>query len=131
MSRLRVVAAALVSLCGCQSKSSPPEGALKPPEHAVVVHFKYGLPDVSALRDVESKVEQAIVAAHVGEYDGDEIAVDLSDGYLYMYGPNGDGLFAAVRPVLESASFMKGAVVTVRYGPPGARQATITIGAGR
>ena len=67
--------------------------------------------------------------ARVGEYDGDEIAVDLSDGSLYMYGPTGDALFAAVKPVLESANFMKGAVVTVRYGPPGARQTTTTLGA--
>jgi hypothetical protein len=123
-----LLAAALVSLCACRSKGPQP---VKPPEHAVIVHFKYGLRDLSALRDVENKVEQAVRAAQVGEYDGDEIAVDLSDGSLYMYGPNGDGLFAAVRPVLESASFMRGAVVTVRYGPPGSRQDTTTLGTAR
>ena len=46
------------------------------------------------------------------------MAADGSDGFLYMYGPDADRLFAAVRPVLEGADFMRGARVTLRYGPP-------------
>jgi hypothetical protein len=33
-----------------------------------------------------------------------------------MYGPDADKLFSAVKPVLETASFMKSAKVVLRYG---------------
>ncbi len=99
-------------------------------EHAVIVNFKYGLANLNALRMVERDLERAIRRASVGEYDGDEIAVDLSHGSLWMYGPDADRLFAAIRPILMSVPFMKGAVVTLRYGGPDPdKTATITIGA--
>ena len=66
----------------------------------------------------ERQLESAITAAQAGEYDGNEVAVDGSDGTLYMYGPDADKLFAAIRPALEACSFMKGALVRLRYGPP-------------
>jgi hypothetical protein len=95
-------------------------GAMADPEHAVIVHFVgYGSTDLSRLFALEERLEVAIEKANVGEYDGNEIATDGSDGYLYMYGPNADTLFNVVRPILESTDFMKGAKVTLRYGPPG------------
>ena len=48
------------------------------------------------------------------------LAVDGSDGTLYMYGPDADRLFAAIKPALEACAFMKGAVAKLRYGPPAA-----------
>jgi hypothetical protein len=99
------------------------------PEHAVIVYFNYGSTDLQPLFALEDKLEQAISAANAGEFDGNEVAVDGSDGYLYMYGPDADKLFEAVRPVLESSSFMKGAAVTKRYGPPedGIREVVVRI----
>ena len=66
----------------------------------------------------------------VGEFDGNEVAADGSDGFLYMYGPDADALFVAVRSTLEAAVFMKGARVKLRYGPPenGVREAEIELG---
>lgn len=100
------------------------------PEHAVIVHFRYGQPDLDPLRAVESRLEAAIEKAGVGEFDGDEIAVDLSDGSLYMYGPDADRLFAAIRPVLDTTPFLRGATVRLRYGPPaqGTRETALVIG---
>jgi hypothetical protein len=97
---------------------SKAEPAAKPMEHAVVVHFDYiGSTDLQPLFSVEEQLETAIAAASAGELDGNEVAVDGSDGFLYMYGPDADRLFAAVRPVLEACSFMRGARITLRYGP--------------
>jgi hypothetical protein len=90
----------------------------KEPEHAVIVHFRYGTTDLQRLFDLEDRLIVAIDAAGAGEYDGNEVATDGSDGYLYMYGPNADRLFEAVRPILEATEFIKGAAVTLRYGPP-------------
>jgi len=89
-------------------------------EQAVIVYFQYGSLDLSRLYELEDRVEAAIVKVGAGEYDGHEIAVDGSDGVLYMYGPNADLLFETVHPILETTQFMHGAKVVKRYGPPGA-----------
>lgn len=100
-----------------------------PPEHAVIVHFNYGSTDLQPLFALEDELEDAIAAAAAGAYDGNEVAADGSDGFLYMYGPDADKLLAAVKPVLEACEFMRGATVTVRYGPPedGVREFSVTI----
>lgn len=102
-------------------------------DHAVIVAFRYGLPDLKPLHELEDKIEQSINAAAAGEFDGNEIAANLSDGSLYMYGPDADRLFSAVQPALESAAFMRGAVVTLRYGRPdkATRERKVTVGATR
>jgi hypothetical protein len=88
-------------------------------EQAVIVHFfNYGSRDLTRLFALEDKLEKAIAISGAGEYDGNEIAVDGSDGYLYMYGPDADRLFLVVKPILELTPFTKGAHVTKRYGPP-------------
>src|SRR4051812_23834215 len=94
-------------------------------EQAVVIHFNYGIlragdqkPDLQPLFELERRLEKAIADAKAGEYDGNEIAVSGKDGSLYMYGPDADRLYEAVRPILEAVPFMKGAKVKKRYGPP-------------
>lgn len=101
------------------------------PEHAVLVHFAYGSTDLSRLFSLEERLEEVIAAAGVGEFDGNEVAVDGSDGTLYMYGPDADALFEAVRPTLEATDFMQGARVRLRYGPPedGVREVEAVVGA--
>ncbi|HVS18698.1 MAG TPA: hypothetical protein VMT18_08875 [Planctomycetota bacterium] len=110
-----------------------PEDASSAPEHAVLVHFAYGSTDLSRLIALEDRLEEAIGVAGVGELDGNEVATDGSDGSLYMYGPDADALFAAVRPTLEGSDFMRGARVTLRYGPPvdGCRQVDVVLGIGQ
>jgi hypothetical protein len=101
-------------------------------EHAIIVHFQYGSTDLTRLFALEDKLIEAISSAKAGEFDGNEIAADGSDGYLYMYGPDADRLFDVVLPILKSADFMKGAAVTRRYGriQENPRVGSVTIGAG-
>lgn len=98
-------------------------------EHAVVVHFAYGSKDLTKLFALEDELEKAILAAGAGEFDGDEVATDGSDGYLYMYGPNADRLLEVIKPILEKTSFMHGAKAKLRYGPPqaGSKEQIIVI----
>jgi hypothetical protein len=86
-------------------------------EHAVLIEFKYGPADLSTLFALEEELERAIPPG-VGELDGNEMAVDLSDGTLYLYGPDADALWHAIEPVVIAASFIQGAIVRLRYGPP-------------
>lgn len=88
------------------------------PEHAVIVHFRYKMDSLDPLHELESELEKQIRREGVGEYDGHEIAMDLSDGFLYMYSANAETLFKAVKPTLEKSKFMKGAVARLRFGPP-------------
>lgn len=99
----------------------PSSAPAKPPEHALIVQFTYGSTDLSALFALEAELASAIQANGAGEYDGNEIAADGSDGTLYMYGPNADALYEAVRATLQSKAFMDGARARIRYGQPGAQ----------
>lgn len=87
-------------------------------EHAVIVRFDYGSTDLEPLFGLEEQLEQAIAEADAGEYDGNEVAVSGSDGILYMYGPDADALYSVVKPILASATCIRNAVATLRYGPP-------------
>ena len=100
-------------------------------DHAVIVHFLYGSTDLSRVYALEDELVEALEMAEAGEFDGNEMAADGSDGYLYMYGPDADILFNAIKPVLESADFMKNAKAKLRFGPPneGAREVDVIIGA--
>jgi hypothetical protein len=86
-------------------------------EHAVIVHFDYGSTELSALFELEDQLEEVILAAGVGEFDGNEMAVDGSDGFLYMYGPDADTLFSAIKTTLAESTSIRNAVATLRYGP--------------
>lgn len=100
-------------------------------EHAVIVRFDYGHKDWKPFFDWEEKFEAAVTAAGVGEYDGNELAVDGSDGMLFLYGPDADKLFAVVKPHLEAASLLKNVVVTLRYGAVDdatAKETTVRVG---
>jgi hypothetical protein len=87
-------------------------------EHALIVHFSYGRKNLDALFALEDKLEKAVAKLEGAVYDGHEVAVDGSDGRLYLYGPDADQLSAKVVPVLKKAAFMKGARIVKRYGPP-------------
>ena len=99
-------------------------------EHAVIIHFQYGKGKMDDLYKLRDKIEQQINSKGLGEYDGHEIATDLSDGFFYMYGPNAEQLFAGIKLILEETDFMKGAKAKLRFGPPedGVKEITIEIG---
>ena len=106
----------IIAFLGISSTATA--SAALPDEQAVIVNFSYGDTDMTRLYALEDRLREAIEKEGVGEFDGDEVAVDGSDGTLYMYGPNADRLFAVVKPILELSDFMRGAAITLRYGPP-------------
>jgi hypothetical protein len=101
------------------------------PEHAVTIAFQYGIQELAPLHELEDKLEELLSDKGVGECDGHEIATDYSDGFLYLYGPNAENLFKVIQPLLESTNFTKGAVATLRFGPPedGVKEIELIIGA--
>jgi hypothetical protein len=121
---------ALAAFLGIGSGSPSVRAAAAKHEEAVIVHFDYGQKDWSRFFEFEKSLEEVIAKAAVGEYDGNELATDRSDGSMYMYGPDADALFAIVEPRLLSASFLRNVVVTLRYGAvtdPTAREKTVRL----
>jgi hypothetical protein len=101
------------------------------PEHAVIIHLlvsdaESGLDDLSAL---EERLTDAIEAAKVGEFDGNEVGG--GEYVLFMYGPDAERLFAVVRPVVDSLPPRVGSYAILRWGradDPHARQERRAIG---
>ena len=114
MKRLVSVLLAVLTMAGVRPSAS--EVVASASEQAVIVHFDYGNADWKPFFAFEKILEDAINKSGAGDYDGNELAVDGSDGSLYMYGPDADKLLAVAKPILLSTSLLKNVTVTLRYG---------------
>jgi hypothetical protein len=82
---------------------------------------------LSRLFAAEDQLTEAIEKAGADELDGHEIAMDGSDGFLYIYGPSADRLFEVIEPVLKATDFMQGAEVQLRYGSADSNPEEMTV----
>ena len=106
-----------------RKKAKQADGA---PDHAVLVRIATPTGDEEfALDAVEDQLIAAIDAAGAGEFDGNEFGPDGAT--LYLYGPDGERLFAVVEPILRGAGFPAGSHAIVRAGGPGAPQREVAI----
>jgi hypothetical protein len=86
-------------------------------DQSVIIHFfNYGREELDDLFQLEAILRVVVDKAGIGQYDGHEIAIDGSDGFLFMYGPDADTLYSAVKPILQKIDYMKGAEVRKQYG---------------
>jgi hypothetical protein len=83
---------------------------------ALIVRFNYGLPSTDQFFELDEVLHEAFLEFEPTLYDGHEIAMDLSDGTYFFYGPDADELLRLATPFLLRYSFMKGAECTRRYG---------------
>ncbi|MDC6133633.1 MULTISPECIES: hypothetical protein [Burkholderia] len=84
----------------------------KPSAPVMMVHFTFYERDLPRLRQLEQSLRVKIERAHAGELGETELHLDGNDGYLYMYGPDADRLYALVGPMLRASRLMGGAEVT-------------------
>lgn len=82
----------------------------------VIVHFFYGVSDLSALHVLEEELNSTVQRNMVGEYHGNEMSVDNGDGYLFILGDDAERIFNCVKPLLQSFYFMDRSMVTLRTG---------------
>jgi len=129
MKRLLFALPVLLFLLSAYANSGNAKGS--PPEQAVIVYFDYGSADWKPFFAFEKTLEDAVNHSGAGDYDGNELAVDGSDGSLYMYGPDADKLFAVAKPILLSTRLLKNIKVVLRYGrvdDKSAREVTVRLG---
>jgi hypothetical protein len=87
-----------------------------PNEHSVVIYFNYGIEEDGPYWDLGMELEKILRVNRLGVYDGHEIAMDNTDGSYYMYGPNAEAIFKAIKPTLDATGFMKGATAVLKFG---------------
>ncbi len=94
---------------------------LSMPEHCVQVVLplsgEHGSSDqVEAIHELTDQLADAIEEQEAGEFDGDEFGGGICR--LYMYGPDADKLFDAIKEPLLASPLSKGGHAIKRYGPP-------------
>ena len=104
---------------GLLSKLFGTKNAVKggPSEQEVEVHFVYGSTNFQYVYSLGDKIQLAITEAKVGEYDGHALPADGSEGRYFVIGPDAEAIYKAIAPVLEASPLMRGATVTLHFGP--------------
>ncbi|MBL8091956.1 MAG: hypothetical protein KF758_02910 [Anaerolineales bacterium] len=87
-------------------------------QQSVIIHFQYGLDTLDSLHDLENELETILEFAKVGFYDGNEINVNLNDGYMFMYGSDAEKIYEVIFPIIKLFPFMNNATVTLHYELP-------------
>jgi len=87
----------------------------KDARQGVIIFFNYGYTNLEPLHELESKVRVLLYSTGAGELDGHQMALDLLDGFLYLYGNSAEELFATIKPLLLATPFMKKAEVNLRF----------------
>jgi hypothetical protein len=90
-----------------------------PVEQEVEVHFVYGSTNFQYVYSLGDEIQRAVSEAKVGEYDGHALPADGSEGRYFVNGPDAEAIYRAIAPVLEASPLMRGASVTLRFGPRG------------
>ncbi len=93
-------------------------------QQALIFYFKdiadhaddMGVDDLDALVALQELLAQAIEPRGIGEVDGNEIAMDGSEGSLYAYGPDARAMLQAALPVVCRSPLAAGGHVYLRYG---------------
>ncbi len=88
-----------------------------PSEQEVEVHFAYGSTNFQHVYAFGDQLENAIAESKVGEYDGHAIPADGSDGRYFIFGPDAEAIYKVIAPILEASPLMRGATVTLHFGP--------------
>lgn len=85
-------------------------------EQAVIIALQRATE--SALIELEDQFEQ-LIPAGVGVFDGHEMNPSDGSAVLYLYGGSADALWSCVQDALTRSKLGAGAVVRLRFGPPG------------
>ncbi len=87
----------------------------------VEVRFDYGSTNFQFVYAIGDQIQAAVAEAKAGEYDGHELPADGREARIFLFGPDAEAIFRAIRPVLDASPLMRGATVTLWFGTPGWR----------
>jgi hypothetical protein len=93
-------------------------------EHTLIIHLHgigeraadMGMDALDALLQLEDRLREAIEPAGVGIVDGHEIALDDSEGSLWLYGPDARAMLKAALPAVCPSALAPGGRARLLYG---------------
>ncbi len=83
---------------------------------SVIIEFQYGITSLEPLFALEDALRKLVEKENVGTVDGHEIAMDDSDGRIYLYSDDVRHLLEIIEPVFCQYHFLKGAKILMRFG---------------
>lgn len=86
---------------------------------SVVLYFKHGIRDIMPYSRAVQRIRELLAENGAGEYVEDDMAIDGGDVEAILRGPNADTIYETIQPILTELPFMRGAQVTLVYGPLG------------
>ncbi|SEQ12807.1 hypothetical protein SAMN03080615_00550 [Amphritea atlantica] len=84
-------------------------------EH-LTIYFKHGLRDIIPYHNYIKLAKEEIVRAGLGEYLGDDMAIDGGDAEAVFSCENSIELFEYLKTGLVALPFMRGAKITLTFG---------------
>ena len=75
-----------------------------------------GMEALDALLVLQQQLTRAVEETGLGEVDGNEIALDDSEGSLWLYGPDAKAMLKAALPVMCRSPLAPGGSAILRYG---------------
>ena len=86
-------------------------------DHCVKLLFPFSGSNLDPVFALEDALIEAVESAGAGEFDGNDVG--QGECTLYMYGPDADAIFAAIKPVIAAhPEMLSGGQAKLRYGPP-------------
>lgn len=93
-------------------------------DQAVIVHFtgygaqyfKDGNRDLAPLDRLQLELEGTLAVEGTGILDGNEMAIDGSEGAFYFYGADARALFESIEDILDASPITKGGTATLVFG---------------
>ena len=103
------------------------EGMGQVGEQALIIYLydigqraeEMGMEALDALLILQNHLTRAIEGPGIGEVDGHEIALDDSEGSLWVYGQDAKRMLSASLPVICRSPLARGGRATLHYGPVG------------
>ena len=85
-------------------------------EQSVIITFNYGIDSLDPLHQLGDRLSYLLDQGNDGYYDGHELALDNSDGAIFLYGNNAETLYKLIEPMLDEVDWMHGAEVILTFG---------------
>ncbi len=85
-------------------------------KQSIVVHFNGWINSLEPIHRLSEQLRDLLDNSSLGLFDGHEIAIDGSHGYLFFFGEDPKALFEFVKPTLISADLLKCTRAILRSG---------------
>jgi hypothetical protein len=83
----------------------------------LVLYFKHGIQDIIPYSDFIQAIRPILERANLGEYLGDDMAIDGGDAEGIFAGPDARELHKFLLPEFAKLDFLRGGKVTLVFGP--------------